>query len=336
MRNRYDGAMSLNKKVATTGARHLQSAQQSRIFDAERRNIVNTPPTRIRYPMTWEASLLVAGLLTMVLVLSAGAAALGLPVIPILSFQLLIIVPGLLWLAIRRLPLRATLRLHPIGWRMALWSALIGLVCWPAVAGMACLFDWMLSLIGPGPEFPWPTGLLESAVYALVFIVLAPITEEPIFRGFVLGAWLRRGTVPGLVLAGFLFALLHAQIALLVPLTLLGIALGLLAHRSGSIYSSVIAHACYNTIATVFVVIPPLRESPDWIFVAAGAIATPLAVLLLWVFARRYPGSTAEMPPREGFSWGWSALSLLVPLGVFGLTALLELVLRLSPDLAGM
>lgn len=297
---------------------------------------MDTPPTRIRYPMTWEANLLVAGLLTMILVLSAGAAALGLPIVLILSFQALIIVPGLLWIAIRRLSLRETLRLHPIGWRMALWSALIGLVCWPVVAGMACLFDRILSLIGPGPEFPWPTGLLESAVYALVFIVLAPITEEPIFRGFVLGAWLRRGTVPGLVLAGFLFALLHAQITLLVPLTLLGIALGLLAHRSGSIYSSVIAHACYNTIATVFIVIPPLRESPDWIFVAAGAIATPLAVLLLWVFARRYPGPAEEMPPREGFSWVWSALSLLVPLGVFGLIALSELVLRLSPDLAGM
>ena len=297
---------------------------------------MNTPSSRIRYPMTWEANLLVAGLLTMILVLSTGAAALGLPVVLILSFQLLIILPGLLWIAIRRLPLRVTLRLQPIGWRMALWSALIGLACWPAVAGMACLFDWILSLIGPGPEFPWPTGLLESAVYAFVFIVLGPITEEPIFRGFVLGAWLRRGTVPGLVVAGFLFALLHAQIALLVPLTLLGIALGLLAYRSGSIYSSVIAHACYNTIATVFVVIPPLRETPDWLFVAAGAIATPLAVLLLWAFARRYPGSTEEMPPRESFSWVWAVLSLLVPLGVFGLAALGELILRLSPDLAGM
>ena len=297
---------------------------------------MNTPPTRIRYPTTWEANLLVASMLTTILVLSAGAAALGLPVILVLSFQLLVIVPGLLWIAIRRLPLRATLRLYPISWRIALWSALVGLVCWPAVMGLVTLFDWILSLIGPGPEFPLPTGLQESVIYAVVFIVLAPITEEPIFRGFVLRAWLRRGTVPGLVLAGLLFALLHAQITLLVPLTLLGIALGLLVCRSGSIYSSVIAHGCYNTVATVFIVVPPLRETPDWIFVVAGAIAAPLAILLLWVFARRYPGPAKEMPPREGFSWVWSALSLLVPLGVFGLIALGELILRLSPDLAGM
>lgn len=295
---------------------------------------MDTPP--IRYPMTWEANLLVAVLLTMILVLGVAAAVLGLPLIVVLSFQVLIVVPLLLWMLIRRLPLRETLRLYPIGWRTALWSALIGLVCWPVVAGMATLFDWMLSLIGPGAEFPLPTGLAESAVYAVVLIVLAPITEESIFRGFVLRAWLRRGAVTGLVLAGLLFALLHAQIALLVPLTLLGIALGLLVLRSGSLYSSVIAHACYNAVATVFIVILPLRETPPWILVAAGAIAAPLAVVLLWVFTRSHPGSTEEMPPREGFSWVWSVLSLLVVLGLFGLVALGELIVRLSPRLAGM
>ena len=74
---------------------------------------MNTPPTRIRYPTTWEANLLVAGLLTMILVFSAVAVALGLPFILILSLQILIIMPGLLWIAICRLPLRVTLRLFP-------------------------------------------------------------------------------------------------------------------------------------------------------------------------------------------------------------------------------
>lgn len=297
---------------------------------------MDTQPARINYPMTWEANLLVASLLVMILVLSIGAAVLHLPVVLTLSFQIFVIVPGLLWIAIRRLPWRVTLGLYPIGWRAALWSALIGLVCWPVVAGMAVLVEWVLSLIGPGPEFPWPTGWLESAIYAAVFTVLAPITEEPIFRGFVLRAWLRRGTVPGLVLAGFLFALLHAQMTVVVPVTLLGIVLGLLAQRTGSTYSSMIAHASYNAIAAVFVVITPLREIPDWPFVVAGAVIIPLAVLLLWIFARRHPVSTEELPPREKFSWVWSAISLLPVLAVFGLVALGELVMRLSPDLAGM
>jgi len=52
-------------------------------------------------------------------------------------------------------------------------SALVGLVCWPAVMGLVTLFDWILSLIGPGPEFPWPTGLLESVIYAVIFIFLS-------------------------------------------------------------------------------------------------------------------------------------------------------------------
>jgi membrane protease YdiL (CAAX protease family) len=286
--------------------------------------------------MIWEANLLVAGLLVMILTLGAGAAFLHLPVVLTLSFQIFVIVPGLLWIAIRRLSWQETLRLYSIDWRAALWSALIGLVCWPVVAGMAALIEWGMSLIGPGPEFPWPAGWLESAIYAAGFIVLAPVTEEPIFRGFVLGAWLRRGTVPGLVLAAFLFALLHGQMVVVVPVTLFGIVLGLLAQCTGSIYSSMIAHASYNAIATVFVVIPSLREIPDWPFVVAGVFVTPLIVLLLWAFARRHPGPTEGPPPREKFSWVWSAISLLPILAVFGFVALGELVMRLSPDLAGM
>lgn len=297
---------------------------------------MDTQPTRINYPMTWEANLLVAGLLVMILTLGIGAGFFHLPVVLILSFQVFVIVPGLLWIAVRRLPWRATMRLYPIGWRTALWSALIGLICWPIMAGIAVIIELALSLIGPGPEFPWPTGWLESAIYAAVFIVLAPLTEEPVFRGFVLGAWLRRGTVPGLILAGFLFALLHSQLAAIVPLTFLGIALGLLVHRSGSIYSSMIAHASYNAIATVFVIFPPLREIPEWPFVVAAIVLTPLAILLLWLFARRHPVCAEEPPAGERFSWAWSAISLLPVLAVFGLVALSELAMRLSPNLAGM
>jgi membrane protease YdiL (CAAX protease family) len=248
--------------------------------------------------------------------------------------QASVILPALLWIAARRLPPRTTLRLNSIDWRVALWSALIGLACWPVVAGMSSLIEQGLSLIGPGPQVPYPTGTVESVIYAFTLIILAPLTEEPVFRGFVLIAWLRRGTALGLVISGLLFASFHFSLAALVPLTFLGFALGLLVHRSNSIYSTMIAHACYNTIGALFMIAPSLREVSTTPLVIAGVIALPAALLLLWTFSRRFPASITDSLGRESSPWVWTVLSLLVVVVITGVVAVGELFLRLSPNLA--
>jgi membrane protease YdiL (CAAX protease family) len=247
--------------------------------------------------------------------------------------QLLFIIPALLWIAIRRFPLQATFRLYPISARTALWSVLIGIACWPVAAGIATLLEKPLSLIGPPPAIPLPTNWIEGLAYAFTFIVLAPLTEEPIFRGFVLQAWLRRGSVVGIVLAGFLFGLLHSQIAPVLPITLFGIVLGLLAYRSQSILSSILAHAAFNSVASLFVCLPSLQGTEDVVFIIAGAVALPVAALLVWSYVRRNPAPSNGTPPRENSPWVWPILSLLVVLGLFGLMALLEIVMRLYPNL---
>jgi membrane protease YdiL (CAAX protease family) len=290
--------------------------------------------TPIRYPATWEANLL-AGVLLVGLVISAGVLTVffNLSVVLVVG-QLLFAVPALLWIAIRRFPLRATLRLYPISARTALWSVLIGLACWPVASGMAALLEKPLSLIGPPPQIPLPTNWIESLAYAFTFIVLAPLTEEPIFGGFALQAWLRRGSAVGIVFAGFLFGLMHAQIAPLLPITLLGVVLGLLAYRSQSILSSILAHASFNAVASFFVCLPSLQGTEDVVFIVAGAVALPVAALLIWSYVRRNPPPSNGTPPRENSSWVWPSLSFLVVFGLFGLMALAEIMLRLYPNLS--
>jgi len=50
------------------------------------------------------------------------------------------------------------------------------------------------------------------------------------------------------VLTAVLFGLFHLDIYRLIPATLLGILLGYLAHESGSIVPSMLAHFCNNAI----------------------------------------------------------------------------------------
>jgi membrane protease YdiL (CAAX protease family) len=286
-----------------------------------------------RHPATWEANLL-AGVTLVIMIVSAGILSVffRLPVVLIVG-QLLVIVPALIWIAIRRFPLQATFRLYPIPVRTTLWCMFIGFACWPVVAGMSALLEKPLLLIGPYPALSLPGNWVESAAYAITLIVLAPLTEEPIFRGFILQAWLRRGMWAGIILSGFLFGLFHAQIAPLLPLTLLGMVLALLAHRSQSVLGSIIAHASYNTIAALFVIVPTLQATQEVFFFAAGIIALPIAALLVWLFLRQTPVSSTSIPPQERTSWRGLILSLLVVLGLFSLLALLEIVTRLASNL---
>jgi membrane protease YdiL (CAAX protease family) len=319
-----------------TGFRKFGGCKQTTPESLEtiRRKTTMTPESiEIKVPMVWEANLLVASLLILVMIGGGIAGAFGISAL-LIVFQLLVILPGLIWIALRRYPLKPTLRLHSINRQTVIWSVLIGLVCWPIAAGMAALIEQGLSRIGPGPQIPYPTSAMESIVYAIVFIVLAPITEEPIFRGFVMSAWLRRGTLPGLLLSGFLFASLHLQIVAILPIALLGVVFGFLVQRSNSLYSSIIAHMCYNTIGTLFIIVPSLRDTSGWLLVAVGSLAIPLAFLLLRSFARQFP-ARQEMLPADHSHRIWVILSLLAVLVILGLSVLGELFLRLNPDTLG-
>ncbi len=291
-----------------------------------------TETNEIKVPLTWEANLLTASVLITVIIGGGISVAFGTLALPF--SQLLLLLPGLIWIAIRRYPLRSTFRLNSINKQTVIWSVLIGLVCFPIAAGLATLIELGLSRIGPGPEIPFPTSALESIIYAVTLIFLAPITEEPIFRGFVMSAWLRRGTISGLLLSAFLFASIHLQLVSIFPITLLGVAFGFLALRSNSIYSSIIAHMTYNTIGTLFFIVPFLQNSSELLLISVGGLAIPLAFLLLKSFARQFPAQRETLPPERSH-WIWVVLTLLVVLVILGSLVLGELFQRINPTILG-
>lgn len=287
----------------------------------------------VRNPSTWEATLL-AAILLVVLIVSAGilSALSSLSVVLVVG-QLLFIVPTVLWSTFRGLPLRATLQISGIPWRTALWSAAIGLACWPVVAGTVALFERPLSRLGAYPASPVPGNLIESGAYVLALVVLAPLTEEPAYRGLMMRAWLRRGPRLGIIIPAILFGLLHSQIAPLLPLTVFGVVLGILVWHTGSVLSSVVAHASYNTAAVLFIVVPPLQSTQDAAFMAMGALALPVAVVLIWRFVAQNALPLTATPQPETTSPLWSIMALLLVLGLYVLMATLEVAMRLYPEL---
>jgi membrane protease YdiL (CAAX protease family) len=85
-------------------------------------------------------------------------------------------------------------------------------------------------------------------VLAIVVVcVMAPLAEETIFRGFVYG-WLRRWSpaVLAIPVSGAIFAAVHQELLLVLPLFAVGCVLALLYQGSKSLWPGAVVHALFN------------------------------------------------------------------------------------------
>ncbi len=80
--------------------------------------------------------------------------------------------------------------------------------------------------------------------------IVAPLVEEIFFRGFVFaGLRQRYGWQKAALISSALFALVHLQLAALIPIFILGCIFAYLYQRSGSIWPAVLMHIASNALA---------------------------------------------------------------------------------------
>lgn len=103
-------------------------------------------------------------------------------------------------------------------------------------------------------------GLMASPITALLQVcVIAPIIEEILMRGFVLGGLKNTYGIPAaLLLSSALFALLHFNMVQTLSAFVCGILLGLLYLKTDSIFCCIVAHCGYNFISYIAMVYPLL------------------------------------------------------------------------------
>jgi sodium transport system permease protein len=131
-------------------------------------------------------------------------------------------------------------------------------------------------------------GLAVRLEFLLVLGVLPALCEELAFRGFILTGLLRAFRPwTAILLSAFLFAVHQMNVFQFAPHFLLGIVLGLLRARSGSVLPAMLFHLVYNLL----IIAPALRaaekgsggaEAPGiWVVVVAAG-CTLLACAGLW------------------------------------------------------
>ena len=126
-----------------------------------------------------------------------------------------------------------------------------------AVVAFIALGDAVSWLIGQNIVTPFQSDIYRTAAAAgwlpvlwLVVVVVTPIGEEALFRGFLFRGWLRepRDAWPVIVISALLFAAVHVQYDLIViaQVFVFGLLLGFFRWASGSIIVTMLMHAVVN------------------------------------------------------------------------------------------
>lgn len=133
----------------------------------------------------------------------------------------------------------------------------------------------------------------DSLWVMLGVIALAPgICEEIMFRGFLMRFFEGNSKKMAVVVSALLFAIFHLDPFRLIPTFLLGLILGYLTIRSGSIVNSMLSHTVNNSVAVLVasfgssVWMKPLLRGADSL---QWWLALPAALVLaigLWLFHR--------------------------------------------------
>jgi len=158
-----------------------------------------------------------------------------------------------------KLDLKETFNLRRPSLRAAFAALLLGSSCWILVAALNL---WLPENVLPMPKemaeemaklFVEPSSTAGWAWVLFVMAVSPGICEEAMFRGFVFSG-LRRGLSPVLLVlvTALMFGAFHMSIYRLFGTTMLGLVMGLLVYRSGSIWTSALFHALNNGLALLF------------------------------------------------------------------------------------
>jgi membrane protease YdiL (CAAX protease family) len=114
----------------------------------------------------------------------------------------------------------------------------------------------------------------DKMVAFAALVILAPIAEELIFRGYLYGKLRTRlSAIPAIILVSVLFGFMHGQWNVGIVVGVMSIFLCIARELTGTIYAGVLMHMIRNGLAFYLLYINPIS--------AVGVLGVALPVFLL-------------------------------------------------------
>lgn len=183
--------------------------------------------------------------------------------------DIVLMATALVWLRSRHAGWREALRLVPpsrIGREVAIGVGLGVLV--RIVAGIAAAIVIAVLVAATGEDVNVPEQVVgdlsgvELVVFALFAAVVAPITEEFVFRGLLFRSIRdRHGVAAGAIVSALLFGVIHYvpgpwpdAVALQITMVVTGLGLALVYEWRKTLLTPIVGHVAFNLIAVVVIV----------------------------------------------------------------------------------
>ncbi|MGH3022826.1 MAG: lysostaphin resistance A-like protein [Gaiellaceae bacterium] len=115
---------------------------------------------------------------------------------------------------------------------------------------------------GLAPEEWQPEHAAAFGLNAAVVVLLGPFAEELFFRGLGVRALAVFGGIAAILISGVIFGLVHGILGALPPLVFFGVGLAWVRLRSASVWPSFIAHASYNGLGILLLVLAWATDTP--------------------------------------------------------------------------
>lgn len=174
-----------------------------------------------------------------------------------------------------------------------------------------------------------PSDVKMIMITVLYTCIIAPVTEELLFRGFLLKAYSKASQRVGIFATAFLFAIFHGNLSQGILAFIVGIFLATIVVRHNSLVPSIIVHMSINTYAMInsFIYMYMNEGNAD---VITGIAALVILFVGLGVFLYSLIKFRSERLPKNTFaqrkrglrlvfsSWSTILLSILyIGTGVF-------------------
>ena len=180
--------------------------------------------------------------------------------------QAFLIVPVLIFLTRKQLPIIESLRINPISKEVTIATIFL------SIGGMilADEINILVDMVIPAPDsflqleaLLTPDNPLSLLLLIVTIVFLAPIGEELLFRGFLQKhlemAW--GDITKAILLSSLFFAAIHFNPYWLIQIYLLGVLLGYIAWQTQSVISSIIFHVIINASSLIFTFLGESAES---------------------------------------------------------------------------
>ncbi|SET48746.1 hypothetical protein SAMN05660297_02537 [Natronincola peptidivorans] len=201
----------------------------------------------------------------------------------IITQYILILMPPIIYMLVRKIPIQSTMRLNKLKIKHGILIVFITLLMYPTAVFGNALFMTILSLLGNLniPELPTATDTREYVVLLMIISISAGICEEVFFRGFILPGYEKLGTRKAIIISSILFGVFHFNLYNLVGPIVLGLVFSYLVILTNSLYAGIIGHIVNNGFAvTLGFLLNRFSELPEENYETAVEISTTTALFI--------------------------------------------------------